>query len=312
MSSAAVSAIPDSISFDHYQTDHFFDELIESDGRPRPDAAPLVEVINQLPSGDLLKRQAAIERSLHRMGITFAVYGDSSGTEKIFPFDIVPRVVSWMMWRHVEAGLKQRIRALNQFIDDVYNQQQILNDGVVPRALIENSPTFLEPCRGLKPPGGVWCHITGTDLIRDRDGAVFVLEDNLRCPSGVSYVLQNRAVMKRNFPQVFATCRVRPVSDYPARLYHMLRSLALDRTAEPTVVVLTPGIYNSAYYEHSFLAHQMGVELVEGRDLFAKNGFVYMRTVEGPQRIDVITVAWTIRFWIPKSFAKIPYWGSPA
>lgn len=283
-----MSVIHDPISFDNYDTENFFDELIEASGKPRPDAAPLVDVINRLPGGDLLRRQAAIERSLHRMGITFAVYGDSSGTEKIFPFDIVPRVVGWMMWRHIEAGLKQRIRALNLFINDVYNEKAILNDGIVPRDLIEGASTYLKPCVGLKPPGGVWCHITGTDLIRDADGAVFVLEDNLRCPSGVSYVLQNRAVMKRNFPQVFATCKVRPVSDYPARLYNMLRSLATDRVADPTVVVLTPGIYNSAYYEHSFLAHQMGVELVEGRDLVIKDGFVYMRTVEGPQRVDVI------------------------
>lgn len=276
------------ISFDNYAPGKFFDELIEPSGQPRPDAAPLVDAINRLPVGDLLRRQGAIERSLHRMGITFAVYGDSSGTEKIFPFDIVPRVVGWMMWRHIEAGLKQRIRALNLFIHDVYNEQAILKDGIVPRDLVEGATTFLKPCIGLHPPGGVWCHITGTDLIRDADGAVFVLEDNLRCPSGVSYVLQNRAVMKRNFPQVFATCKVRPVSDYPARLYGMLRGLAPEGISEPTIVVLTPGMYNSAYYEHSFLAHQMGVELVEGRDLFIKDHFVYMRTTEGPQRVDVI------------------------
>lgn len=283
-----MSAPPAPIRFDDYDAEGFFDELIEPSGRPRPDAAPLVEAINRLAPGELLRRQDAIERSLHRMGITFAVYGDSSGTEKIFPFDIVPRVVSWMMWRHVEAGLKQRIKALNLFINDVYNDQSILKDGIVPRDLVENASTYLKPCIGLRPPGGVWCHVTGTDLIRDRDGAVFVLEDNLRCPSGVSYVLQNRAVMKRNYPQVFATFQVRPVSDYPARLYGMLRDLASDRVADPTVVVLTPGMYNSAYYEHSFLAHQMGVELVEGRDLFVQEHVVYMRTTEGPQRVDVI------------------------
>jgi uncharacterized circularly permuted ATP-grasp superfamily protein len=283
-----VSVINDPISFDHYSTDNFFDELIDANGRPRPDAAPLVDVINRLPSGDLLRRQAAIERSLHRMGITFTVYGDSSGTEKIMPFDIVPRVLGSMLWKHIEAGLKQRIKALNLFLDDIYNDQAILNDNIIPRHLIENATTFLEPCIGLKPPRGVWCHITGTDLIRDVDGAVFVLEDNLRCPSGVSYVLQNRAVMKRNFPQIFAASKVRPVNDYPARLYQMLRWLAPDDIENPTVVVLTPGMYNSAYYEHSFLAHQMGVELVEGRDLMVDDGYVYMRTTEGPQRVDVI------------------------
>lgn len=283
-----MSVLNDPISFEHYSTDKFFDELIDSAGRPRPDAAPLVEVINRLPSGDLLRRQSAIERSLHRMGITFTVYGDSSGTEKIMPFDIVPRILGSMLWRHIEAGLKQRIKALNLFLDDIYNEQAILKDNVIPRDLIENASTFLKPCIGLKPPRGVWCHITGTDLIRDADGAVFVLEDNLRCPSGVSYVLQNRAVMKRNFPQIFAASKVRPVNDYPARLYQMLRWLAPDDIENPTVVVLTPGMYNSAYYEHSFLAHQMGVELVEGRDLMVDDGYVYMRTTEGPQRVDVI------------------------
>ena len=283
-----MSALNDPISFHQYRTDDFFDELIDSKGRPRPDAAPLVEIINQLPSGDLIRRQAAIERSLHRMGITFAVYGDSSGTEKIMPFDIVPRVLGAMLWQHIEAGLKQRIKALNLFLNDIYNEQAILNDNVVPRELIENAATFLKPCIGLKPPRGVWCHVTGTDLIRDADGAVFVLEDNLRVPSGVSYVLQNRAVMKRNFPQIFATSKVRPVNDYPAKLYQMLRWLAPDNVENPTVVVLTPGMYNSAYYEHSYLAHQMGVELVEGRDLIVENGFVHMRTTDGPQKVDVI------------------------
>lgn len=283
-----MSVINDPISFEHYSTDNFFDELIDANGRPRPDAAPLVDVINRLPSGDLLRRQAAIERSLHRMGITFTVYGDSSGTEKIMPFDIVPRILGSMLWKHIEAGLKQRIKALNLFLDDIYNDQAILNDNIIPRGLIEDATTFLKPCIGLKPPRGVWCHITGTDLIRDVDGAVFVLEDNLRCPSGVSYVLQNRAVMKRNFPQIFAASKVRPVNDYPARLYQMLRWLAPDDIENPTVVVLTPGMYNSAYYEHSFLAHQMGVELVEGRDLMVDDGYVYMRTTEGPQRVDVI------------------------
>ena len=283
-----MSVLEDPISFEHYSTDKFFDEIIDANGRPRPDAAPLVEVINQLPGGDLLRRQAAIERSLHRMGITFTVYGDSSGTEKIMPFDIVPRIIGSMLWKHIEAGLKQRIKALNLFLDDIYHDQQILNDNIVPRDLIENATTFLKPCIGLKPPRGVWCHVTGTDLIRDADGAVFVLEDNLRVPSGVSYVLQNRAVMKRNFPQIFAASKVRPINDYPAKLYQMLRWLAPDHVENPTVAVLTPGMYNSAYYEHSFLAHQMGVELVEGRDLMVDDGFVYMRTTDGPQRVDVI------------------------
>lgn len=277
-----------SLTFDGYDTEDFFDELFDEAGAPRQRASVLVDRINRLEPGELLRRQTAIERALLRMGITFAVYGDTQGNEKIFPFDIVPRIVDAVEWAHVEAGLKQRIKALNLFIDDVYHDQNILKDGVVPRHLLEDATTLREPCVGLNPPKGVWCHITGTDLIRHDDGAVYVLEDNLRCPSGVSYVLQNRLVMKRSFPQVFAESQVRPVVDYPSRLYSMLKSLAADAVSDPTVVVLTPGIFNSAYYEHSFLAQQMGVELVEGRDLVVKDGFVFMRTTHGFERVDVI------------------------
>jgi uncharacterized circularly permuted ATP-grasp superfamily protein len=246
-----------------------------------------------------------------RMGITFAVYGDERGTEKIFPFDIVPRIVGPDEWDRIEAGLKQRIKALNLFIHDVYHEQQVLNDGVVPRELLEDAKTFREPCRGLQPPRGIWCHITGTDLVRHSDGAIYVLEDNLRCPSGVSYVLQNRFIMKRSFPQVFAASRVRPVVDYPGRLYETLRYLAPEHVAEPTIVVLTPGIYNSAYYEHSFLAQQMGVELVEGRDLVVKDGFVYMRTTDGLQRVDVIYRRIDDDFLDPKVFREDSALGVP-
>jgi uncharacterized circularly permuted ATP-grasp superfamily protein len=216
------------------------------------------------------------------------VYGDERGTEKIFPFDIIPRIVEADEWDHIEAGLIQRIRALNQFIDDIYHDQQIVNDNVVPRTLLAKAKAYREACRGLNPPRGIWCHITGTDLIRHSDGRIYVLEDNLRCPSGVSYVLQNRLVMKRSFPQVFAASRVRPVVDYPSHLYAALCHLAPDHLDEPTVVLLSPGIYNSAYYEHSFLAQQMGIELVEGQDLAVKDGFVFMRTTDGHQRVDVI------------------------
>ncbi len=273
---------------DGYQTEGFFDELIDEEGRPRLGSEQLVELINATSGSELLRRQQAIERSLYQMGITFTVYSDQAGTEKIMPFDIVPRIVSTTIWNHIEAGLKQRIRALNCFLSDVYSSQEIIKAGIIPRELIETSTSYLPQCKGLKPFHDVWCHITGTDLIRDESGAVFVLEDNLRCPSGVSYVLQNRFVMKKNFPQVFSASKVRPVSDYPARLYHMLRAMAPPQAEEPVVVVLTPGVYNSAYYEHSFLAQQMGVELVEGRDLFVDKDCVYMRTTEGAQRVDVI------------------------
>ncbi len=271
-----------------YQTEGFFDELIDDTGRPRPGAEKLVELINGLSPEEITRRQRAIERSLYQMGITFTVYSDDAGTEKIMPFDIVPRIVSSVLWHHIEAGLKQRINALNHFLADIYHEQHIVKEGIVPRELIETAPTFLPQCVGLKPWNDVWCHITGTDLVRDDEGAVYVLEDNLRCPSGVSYVLQNRLVMKKNFPQVFSASQVRPVNDYPARLYQMLRQMSPDWIEDPTVAVLTPGVYNSAYYEHSFLAQQMGVELVEGRDLVVDDDIVYMRTTDGLQRVDVI------------------------
>jgi uncharacterized circularly permuted ATP-grasp superfamily protein len=222
------------------------------------------------------------------MGITFNVYGDTAGTERIFPFDLVPRIVAASEWDHVERGLKQRIRALNLFLDDIYHEQKIVKDGVIPAEIIHSARCFRAPCVGINPPLGVWCHVTGTDLVRHRDGQIYVLEDNLRCPSGVSYVLANRVVMKRTFPQVFESSRIRPVDDYPSRLLDMLESLSPPGVDSPRVVVLTPGIYNSAYFEHSFLAQQMGVELVEGRDLIVSDGLVWMRTTKGFERVDVI------------------------
>ena len=222
------------------------------------------------------------------MGITFNVYGDEAGTEKIFPFDIIPRIVTAEEWNRIDRGLRQRVHALNLFIDDIYHEQKILKDGIVPAELILSAKSFRKQCVGLKPPQGIWCHITGTDLVRDKDGEYYVLEDNLRCPSGVSYVLQNREIMKRTFPQIFDQNNVRPVGDYPSRLLQTLQEIAPSRTADPTVVLLTPGVYNSAYFEHSFLAKFMGVELVEGRDLVVTNGRVMMRTTNGLERVDVI------------------------
>ncbi|TWT98680.1 circularly permuted type 2 ATP-grasp protein [Stieleria varia] len=285
-----------------YQTDGFFDELVDKDCVARPDAQALVDLIISLPPKELLRRQDAIERALFKMGITFTVYSDSSGTEKIMPFDVVPRIVSSLLWKHIDAGLKQRIRALNRFLCDVYNEREIVQEGIVPAELIDSCPAYLKQCVGLKPFNDVWCHITGTDLVRDNSGAVYVLEDNLRCPSGVSYVLQNRHVMKRNFPQVFRASQIRPVSDYTSRLYGMLREVAPPHVDDPTVVVLTPGVYNSAYYEHSFLAQQMGVQLVEGRDLIVKNDHVYMRTTRGLKRVDVIYRRIDDAFLDPKVF----------
>lgn len=294
---------PDTVLND-YQTDGFFDELVDQDGKPRPDTEELVNLINRIPVSELVRRQDAIERSLYQMGITFTVYNDSEGTEKIMPFDIIPRIISSVLWHHVDAGLKQRIKALNCFLSDVYSEQRIVKEGIIPADLINTSSTFLQECIGLRPFNDVWCHITGTDLVRDDSGAFYVLEDNLRCPSGVSYVLQNRQVMKKNFPQIFQASQVRPVNDYPARLYQMLCEMAPPQIEDPNVVVLTPGIYNSAYYEHSFLAQQMGVELVEGRDLVVEDKTVFMKTTDGLQRVDMIYRRVDDTFLDPDVFRK--------
>ncbi len=298
-------------TFTNYDPGEFYDELFDADGNARSDVGPLVEQIDALAPGELAERQQSIERALLRMGITFAVYGDEEGTDKIFPFDIVPRIVSGQEWLRVEAGLGQRIRALNHFIGDVYGAQNIVRDGVLPGEILSEAKSFREVCRGLEPPRGIWCHVTGTDLVRDADGTLYVLEDNLRCPSGVSYVLQNRLLMKRSFPEIFQASQVRPVIDYPHRLYRTLQYLAPDHIDDATIVVLTPGIYNSAYYEHSFLAQQMGVELVEGRDLVVKDGFVFMQTTDGLQRVDVIYRRIDDDFIDPEAFREDSMLGVP-
>jgi uncharacterized circularly permuted ATP-grasp superfamily protein len=276
------------LDFSAYKTEGFYDELFEADGLPRPAVRSLIERLESLPDGDIELRQSSAEASLLRMGITFNVYGAEEGTEKIFPFDLIPRIVSASDWERIEKGLEQRIRALNAFVHDVYNEQRAIKDKVVPEEVLRSAKSFRPQCTGLNPPHGVWCHITGTDLVRDGDGAMYVLEDNLRCPSGVSYVLENRQVMKRTFPAVFQGLGVRPVYDYPNRLIEMLEAVAPGNIESPVVVVLTPGMYNSAYFEHSYLAQQLGVELVEGRDLVVQDSFVKMKTTRGLQHIDVI------------------------
>ncbi len=275
-------------TFRTYDPEGFYDELIDENGTPRPGVELLVNKIDSMPKGDLVFRQKAAEALLLKMGITFNVYGQDEGTEKIFPFDLIPRIIPSNDWEQIEAGLKQRIFALNEFIQDVYNDKKILKDKVVPEDLILSSQTYRKECVGFTPPRGIWCHVTGTDLVRGGDGRFYVLEDNLRCPSGVSYVLENRQVLKRTFPQVFEESRVRQVDDYPGKLLEMLEYLAPNEMQSPTVGVLTPGIYNSAYFEHSFLSQQMGVELVEGRDLVVSDGFVHMLTTKGLKRIDVL------------------------
>ena len=275
-------------TFKSYDPGDFYDELIEADGSPRPGAKLLIDKLESLPPGDLSLRQREAEALLLKMGITFNVYGRDEGTEKIFPFDLIPRIVSSEDWQQIESGLKQRIYALNLFLQDIYNDKKILKDKVIPEELVLSSKTYRKECEGFTPPRGIWCHVTGTDLVRDRDGRFYVLEDNLRCPSGVSYVLENRQVLKRTFPQVFQASKVRAVDEYPGKLLELLEYLVPDHVHSPVIGVLTPGIYNSAYFEHSFLSQQMGVELVEGRDLVVADGFVHMLTTKGLQRVDVV------------------------
>jgi uncharacterized circularly permuted ATP-grasp superfamily protein len=273
--------------FSSYKTEGFYDEAFDANGGVRQGYLQVKNKIEGLSEGGLRLRQQAAEGALMNLGVTFDVYGSDTGTERIFPFDIIPRIIEAGDWNRIERGLQQRVVALNAFINDIYNDQKIIKDGILPSELIFSSKGFLSQCLGIKPPKGIWCHISGIDLVRNSDGVLYVLEDNLRCPSGVSYVLNNREVMKQTFPELFDACQVRPVDDYPSRLLDTLHNL-FDLPDNPTVVILTPGIYNSAYFEHSFLAQQMGVELVEGSDLVYMDGFLKMRTAMGFRRVDVV------------------------
>jgi uncharacterized circularly permuted ATP-grasp superfamily protein len=272
--------------FAGYQTEDWFDELFEPDGRPRPESDLLVRTIESLPDGEFGRLQETANSALVNLGITFNVYGDGAGVERVLPFDIVPRIVPQVEWDRVERGLRQRIHALNLFLEDVYHEGKILRDGVIPRELVLGAPSFRKACIGLSPPGGIWCHITGTDLVRDRSGEFFILEDNMRCPSGVSYVLENRRLMKQTFPDLFRASPVRSVDDYPGKLLDVFSYISPRQ--QPEIALLSPGVYNSAYFEHSYLARQMGIELVEGRDLITDDETVFMRTTTGLQRVDVL------------------------
>lgn len=276
------------MKLDNYDPESFYDELFAAPGQPRSHAASLIQWMDQLPLVELEQHLETAQAALFNLGVTFRVYSDKEGVERIFPFDIIPRIIAAQEWTALEKGLKQRNRALNLFLADIYDRQLIIQDGKIPADIILSATGFLKPCIGMKPVAGVWCHITGTDLVRDRDGEWYVLEDNLRVPSGISYVLENRRVMKSTFPEVFQTMAVKPVDDYPSHLLDTLLNLAPPSLPNPTVVVLTPGIYNSAYFEHSFLAQQMGVELVEGRDLVVADGYLQMKTTKGLQRVDVV------------------------
>ncbi len=299
------------MNFAAYQTEAYYDELFLEAGTARPGAALFSDLINSLPTGELVRRQKAAEAALLQMGITFAVYGDKSGTEKIFPFDIIPRIIEAAECENLELFLNQSIEALNLFTQDIYNGQKIVKDKIIPEELIATAKTFRPQLVGFTPPKGIWCHITGTDLVRDTDGQFYVLEDNLRCPSGVSYVMENRELLKRTFPRVFEACRVRPVDDYPNQLLQTLGHLAPDGVDNPAIVTLTPGMYNSAYFEHSFLSQQMGIGLVEGRDLVVNDGYVMMRTTTGFKRADVIYRRIDDDFLDPKAFRPDSLLGVP-
>ncbi|HYR49678.1 MAG TPA: circularly permuted type 2 ATP-grasp protein [Candidatus Eisenbacteria bacterium] len=271
-----------------YQVDGFYDEMLAGPGRPRPAYRRLYEQLNHLGPKELARRHDLAMQMFRNHGITFAVYPDAQGTEKVFPFDIIPRLISAHTWKRLEAGLKQRLAALNLFLDDVYGRKLILHQRAVPPEIVLTSPQYLREIEGLPVPHGIHSHIAGIDLVRDHKGDFFVLEDNLRTPSGVSYVLANRHVMKRVLPDLFAGHPVRPVEGYVHELLRHLRWLAPRGVDDPTVVLLTPGINNSAYYEHLYLAKQMGIELVEGTDLVVDQDHVFMRTTRGLKPVHVI------------------------
>ena len=270
----------------NYDTAGFLDEMLDEGGAIKPEYAALSERLRELGWDQLNVLQRDTDRAQLSYGMTFNVYSDQQGTERILHLDIIPRIISGAEWDTIKRGLEQRITAINRFIADVYGEQRILRDGVIPSDLVLSSECYLEACRGVEPPGGIWCHISGSDLIKGDDGKFYVLEDNLRCPSGVSYMLENREILKRTFPELFERLRVRPVNNYTQNLREMLDGLSPRSPA--TVVVLTPGAYNSAYFEHSYLAQQLGAELVEGRDLVVRDHVVYMITTRGLTRVDVI------------------------
>jgi uncharacterized circularly permuted ATP-grasp superfamily protein len=266
-----------------------YDEFFGGPGSVRPGAAQLVGLLDELGRTVFKERQKLADATFLRGGVTFSVYSDTSkGAERIFPFDLIPRIISAGEWQKLEAGLCQRVLALNAFLADVYSDQRILADGAVPRDMVEGAKGYVKAMRGVRPRGGVHVCIAGIDLIRDHDGEFRVLEDNVRTPSGVSYVLENRMVMKKVFPRIFSRSRVVPVEEYTGRLRSALSSLASGHDGDPRTVVLTPGAFNSAYFEHSFLARRMGCELVEGGDLFVDDDRVFAKTTRGPQPIDVI------------------------
>jgi uncharacterized circularly permuted ATP-grasp superfamily protein len=301
-----------SIDWTRYDARGFYDEMIASPGQPRALAQDMVKHLQELSSEEIRARQQAAEAAIVKMGITFTVYSEGGNIDRAWPFDIIPRIIAAKEWANTAAGLRQRVQALNLFIGDLYGEQRIVRDGVFPAELLANSKNFRRECIGILPRHGVWAHICGSDLVRDDQGTFYVLEDNLRVPSGVSYMLENRVLTKQVFGELFADYSIQPLADYPNHLFDMLASIAPSLDMFPEIVVMTPGIYNSAYFEHSFLAQQMGVELVEGSDLVVgEDDCVYMSTIDGLQRVDVIYRRIDDLFLDPEVFNKDSTLGVP-
>ncbi|MCS7060314.1 MAG: circularly permuted type 2 ATP-grasp protein [Anaerolineae bacterium] len=308
---APATQIDQPILTGNYEVGPFFDEMFENNGQPRLHYRVLYEHLSTLTRETFNERRRAADISFLYQGITFTVYGQQEGIERIFPFDLIPRIIPHAEWEFLSRGLTQRVMALNEFLRDVYHEQRIVRDRRIPAELVFGARHFRREMVGVDVPRGIYAHITGTDLVRDERGNYYVLEDNMRSPSGVSYMLENRQAMKRTFADLFERYGVMPIEHYPQELLNTLRSVAPDRGVEPTVVLLTPGVYNSAYFEHSFLARQMGIEIVEGRDLVVHEGKVYTRTTTGLRQVDVIYRRIDDDFLDPLSFRQDSLLGAP-
>lgn len=297
--------------FENYDCGGFFDEMFSSEGRVRPHYALLRERFCQMDPSEFEQKKALAEKAYLNQGVTFTVYSGDEGTERIMPFDLIPRIIPAAEWETIERGLVQRLTALNLFLHDVYHDQRIIKEGIIPAEIVLSAKHYRPELVGFDVPRNIYIHVCGTDLIRGADGQYYVLEDNGRCPSGVSYLLENRQAMKRVFPKLFSRYPVRPVDRYPQELLAALRHVAPSGNPDPTVVVLTPGIYNSAYFEHSFLARAMGIEIVVGRDLVVENSRVFMKTTKGLKQVDVIYRRIDDDFLDPTVFRKDSALGVP-
>jgi uncharacterized circularly permuted ATP-grasp superfamily protein len=297
--------------FDRYESEGFFDEMFEGDGKVRPHYQRILERFSEMDAQTFERKRALAEKAYLNQGITFTIYSGDEGTERIMPFDLVPRIIPSDEWKVLERGLEQRLRALNLFLHDIYHDQRIIREGVIPLEIIRTAKHYRPELIGVDVPHDIYIHVCGTDLIRGADGGYLVLEDNGRCPSGVSYLLENRQAMKSVFPHLFSRYPVRPVDRYPQELLAALRYVAPHGNLDPTVVVLTPGIYNSAYFEHSFLARSMGIEIVTNQDLIVKDDFVYMKTTKGLKKVDVIYRRVDDDFLDPTVFRKDSMLGVP-